>query len=186
MILSAIRSLSDSLFCKRVSDASTRGLTIISLRFNQRISERVSCHIGLIRLLFETDRVQVPRYPSTPHAFVADEAWMTWIWITDVAKCLGIKSVVEDCQLSVFLSLYFLDCDSILVLGRVNSMSASEGLHHEWLVSIQRSCRVGNLIQPIRSTTQIWVVKRHKYGIPAPVSQRSFAGETSSYCINII
>ena len=27
------------------------------------------------------------------------------------------------------------------------------------------SCRVGNLIQPIRSTTQIWVVTRHQYGI---------------------
>ena len=144
----------------------------------------MSCHIGLIRLLFETDRVQVPRYPSTPHAFVADEAWMTWIWITDVAKCLGIKSVVEDCQKSVFLSLYFLDCYSVLVLGRLNSMSASEGLH--WLVSIEWSCRVGNLIQPIRSTTQMWVVTRHQYGISAPVSQTSFGGETSSCSISII
>ena len=27
------------------------------------------------------------------------------------------------------------------------------------------SCRVGNLIQPIRSTTQIWVVTHHQYGI---------------------
>ena len=27
------------------------------------------------------------------------------------------------------------------------------------------SCLVGNLIQPIRSTTQIWVVTRHLYGI---------------------
>ena len=26
------------------------------------------------------------------------------------------------------------------------------------------SCRVGILIQPIRSTTQIWVVRRHQYG----------------------
>ena len=41
------------------------------------------------------------------------------------------------------------------------------------------SCRVGNLIQPIRSTTQIWVVTRHKYGISALVSQTSFGGETS-------
>ena len=29
------------------------------------------------------------------------------------------------------------------------------------------SCRVGNLIQPIRSTTHIWVVTRHQYGILA-------------------
>ena len=37
-----------------------------------------------------------------------------------------------------------------------------------------------NLIQPIRSTTQIWVVMRHQYGISALVSQKSFGGETSS------
>ena len=41
------------------------------------------------------------------------------------------------------------------------------------------SCRVGNLIQPIRSATQVWVVKRHQYGISALVSQTSFGGETS-------
>ena len=29
------------------------------------------------------------------------------------------------------------------------------------------SCRMGNLIQPIRSTTQIWVVTHHQYGISA-------------------
>ena len=41
------------------------------------------------------------------------------------------------------------------------------------------SYRVGNLIQPIRSTTQISVVTRHQYGISALVSQTSFGGETS-------
>ena len=41
------------------------------------------------------------------------------------------------------------------------------------------SCRVGNLIQPIRSTTQIWVVTRHQYGISALVPQTSFRRETS-------
>ena len=41
-----------------------------------------------------------------------------------------------------------------------------------------RSCCVGNLIQQIRSTTQIWVVTRHQYGICALVSQTSFRGET--------
>ena len=40
------------------------------------------------------------------------------------------------------------------------------------------SCCVGNLIQPIRSTTQIWVVTRHQCGISALVSQTSFGGET--------
>ena len=41
------------------------------------------------------------------------------------------------------------------------------------------SCSVGNLIQPIRSTTQIWVLTRHQYGISALVSQTSFGGETT-------
>ena len=40
-------------------------------------------------------------------------------------------------------------------------------------------CRLGNLIQPIRSTTQIWVVTRHQYGISVLVSQMLFGGETS-------
>ena len=39
------------------------------------------------------------------------------------------------------------------------------------------SCRVGNLIQPIRSTTRIWVVTRHQYGISALVSHTSFGGK---------
>ena len=40
-------------------------------------------------------------------------------------------------------------------------------------------CRVGNLFQPFRSITQIWVVTRHQYGISALVSQTSFGGKTS-------
>ena len=41
------------------------------------------------------------------------------------------------------------------------------------------SCCVGNLIQPIRSTTQIWVVMHHQYRISVLVSQTSFGRETS-------
>ena len=41
------------------------------------------------------------------------------------------------------------------------------------------SCRVGNLLQPIKSATQNWVVTLHQYGISALVSQSSFRGETS-------
>ena len=47
------------------------------------------------------------------------------------------------------------------------------------------SCRVGNLIQPISSTTQIWVVMRHQYGISVLVSQTSFGGETSGNVTNM-
>ena len=41
------------------------------------------------------------------------------------------------------------------------------------------SCQVGNLIQPIRRTTQIWVMMPHQYGISALVYKTSFGGETS-------
>ena len=41
------------------------------------------------------------------------------------------------------------------------------------------SCCAGNLLQPIRNTTQNWVVTRHQYGISALVSQTSFHGESS-------
>ena len=37
---------------------------------------------------------------------------------------------------------------------------------------------MGNLIQPVRSTTQIWVVKRDQYGISVLISQASFGRET--------
>ena len=42
------------------------------------------------------------------------------------------------------------------------------------------SYHVGNLLQPIRSTTEIWVVMHHQDGISALDSQMSFWGETSS------
>ena len=43
----------------------------------------------------------------------------------------------------------------------------------DWLNQISHTAR------PIRSTTLIWVVTRHQYGISAPVSQTSFGGVTS-------
>ena len=42
------------------------------------------------------------------------------------------------------------------------------------------SRHVGNLIQPITSTTQIWIVKSHQYGISVLVSQTSFGRETTA------
>ena len=59
-------------------------------------------------------------------------------------------------------------------------LSCSLGrLVNAYLVRSGTSCCVGNLIQPIKSTTQIWVVTRHQYGISAHVSQTSFRGDTS-------
>ena len=42
-----------------------------------------------------------------------------------------------------------------------------------------RSRRVGNLLQPIRSTTQTWLVTHHQYGFSALVSQTSIREKTS-------
>ena len=47
------------------------------------------------------------------------------------------------------------------------------GTASDWLKQI---CHA---VWPIRSTTQIWIVIRHQYGISALVSQTSFRGETS-------
>ena len=47
------------------------------------------------------------------------------------------------------------------------------GSGSDWLNQIYPAAR------PIRSTTQIWVVTRHQYGISALVSQTSFGGKTS-------
>ena len=48
------------------------------------------------------------------------------------------------------------------------------GSAYDWLKQIFL------LAQPIRSTTQIWVVTRHQYEISALVSQTSFRGETKT------
>ena len=41
--------------------------------------------------------------------------------------------------------------------------------------------QISHVAQPIRSTTQIWVVMRHQYGICAFVSQTSFGEETTEW-----
>ena len=52
--------------------------------------------------------------------------------------------------------------------------------HYPGLVSsFYWLCRLRNLLQPISSTTQVWLVTRCQYEISALVSQTSFRGETS-------
>ena len=46
------------------------------------------------------------------------------------------------------------------------------GSASDWLNQISHTAR------PIRSTTQIWVVTRHQYGISALITQTSFGGGT--------
>ena len=41
--------------------------------------------------------------------------------------------------------------------------------------------QISHVARPIRSTTQIWVVTHHQYGISALVSPMSFGGETIGY-----
>ena len=41
------------------------------------------------------------------------------------------------------------------------------------------SCRLENLPQPIRSTTHIWIVMHHQYGISVLIPQTFFCGKTS-------
>ena len=58
--------------------------------------------------------------------------------------------------------------NSILVTRRYPDLGSAS----DWLKQISHAAR------PIRSSTQIWVVTRHQYGISALVSQTSFQGET--------
>ena len=55
----------------------------------------------------------------------------------------------------------------------VDTSLSRSGYASDW------SCHVWNLIQPIRSTTQVLVVTCHQCGICALVSQTLFGGETS-------
>ena len=54
-----------------------------------------------------------------------------------------------------------------------------EGLIHGGAYTWRGLFSEFNGIQPIRSTTQIWIVFRHQYGISAVVSQTSFRGKIS-------
>ena len=52
------------------------------------------------------------------------------------------------------------------------------GSASDWL------CHKGNLIQPIRNTTQAWVVTRCQYGISTLIFEVAFQGETSGGATN--
>ena len=56
---------------------------------------------------------------------------------------------------------------------RFNLLHPDLGSTSEWLVN------KGNLLQSIRSTTPIWVVTCHQYGISWLVLRRSFCGESN-------
>ena len=58
--------------------------------------------------------------------------------------------------------------DSILMTRHYPDLGSGSGLLNQ----------VSHAARPIRNTNQIWVVKRHQYGISALVSQTSFRWET--------
>ena len=49
----------------------------------------------------------------------------------------------------------------------------------ELSIASDLSYREGNLLRPIRNTTQIWVVTSHQYVSFSVIRQKSFRGETS-------
>ena len=59
------------------------------------------------------------------------------------------------------------ECRNFILMTR---QYPDPGSAFDWL------CCSGNLIQPTRGTTQIWVVTRHQYGISALVSETLFGG----------
>ena len=82
----------------------------------------------------------------------------------DAITCFSAKwRLRKDCRNSILMVCHYPD----------------QGSAFDW------SCRVVNLLQPIRSTTQIWVVTRHQYGISAVLTQMSFRGETSGCVANL-
>ena len=54
------------------------------------------------------------------------------------------------------------------------------GSASDWL------CRVGNFLQPIKSTIQIWVAKCHQYGISVLISQTTFRWENQWWRCKIL
>ena len=54
------------------------------------------------------------------------------------------------------------------------------GSASDWLNQISHAAR------PIRSTTQIWVVTRHQYGISVLISQTLFSGKIAEASRNVV
>ena len=85
---------------------------------------------------------------------------------------------LKNWRLPLFPFLFMLLTMSRLCLWRVPSRS----LYYLKL----RPCRVKDLIQPIRSTTQIWIVTRHQYGFLRSFLRRHLAGKLVAASPNIV
>ena len=106
-----------------------------------------------------------------------------------IAKEWGKKSLLHICWTYpvFFCLLYFLPATHFLnawenrqhfampptvFCEMTSEKRAQKFLTDDWL------CHSWNLLQPIGSTTQIWVVMCHQYGISALISQTSFCMES--------
>ena len=119
----------------------------------------------------------------------------------EVCLCISIYQIFFDIQVKAFSRSSHTTNSSFNFRARIRKKPtfrhANTGFPAKWRLGNERrnsilmtchqpdlgsatdwSCRVGNLLQPIRSTTQIWVEMRHQYGISALVSEASFGGET--------
>ena len=95
---------------------------------------------------------------------------MTWIKFCRNAGSLRKQSTFGDATTG-FPAKWRLRNDyrnSILMTSHYNDLGGAS----DW------SCLVENLLQPIRSTTRIWVVMHHQYVMFALVFHTSFRGET--------
>ena len=95
----------------------------------------------------------------------------------------GLQARKKDLILCTFENLVWEDSWHLVTYREMTSEKRGQEFHSDD-ASLPRSGQgfwfVENLIQPIRSTTQIWVATSHQYGISALVfSQTSFRGGTS-------
>ena len=106
------------------------------------------------------------------------------------------------CQMSLFRILQVMnvnvDVDALHSLRKQLTFCdfAAVSPRNFWRNSILMTCQYSdlgwatdwfyyarNLLQPIRSTSQIWVVMRHQYGISEVFAQKSFQRETSGVVV---
>ena len=78
----------------------------------------------------------------------------------------------------LFLLALFFACNSFSEYLRKQTIFRDATNYPDLGSASDRSCHLWNLLQPIRSTTQIWVVTCHQYGISVLISQMSFCGES--------
>ena len=97
-----------------------------------------------------------PAHPPPPILFDQSLSYILWYQsVVEKISCLSFKSL--------YVSFHTGDDDALASTS-------------QWLVL---GCHEGNLLQPIRSTTQILVVTCHRYGISALIPQKSFCGKNS-------